>query len=136
IKTPINEKISAFSLPMFVVVPVTPAFTMDVGTSFAMVNLKRQDFDAFGNPMTVESDISGLTDTQIRANYAFGQDFLVITTGVNIPTGSATVAPEKLDAATRIGSDFLLFPISGFGSGFGFTGGVAVAKPVGMWNLG
>jgi hypothetical protein len=136
LKTPLNEKISSFSVPMFVLVPVTSALTLDVGTSFAMVNLKRQDFDAFGNPITTESEISGLTDTQIRANYAFGQDFLVLTTGVNLPTGSATVEPEKLDAATRIGSDFLLFPISGFGSGFGFTGGVAVAKPVGMWNLG
>jgi hypothetical protein len=136
LKTPLNEKISAFSLPMFVIVPITSALTLDVGTSFAMVNLKRQDFDAFGDPITVESDMSGLTDTQIRANYAFGQDFLVVTTGLNLPTGSATVEPAELDAATRIGSDFLLFPVSGFGSGMGFTGGIALAKPVGMWNIG
>ena len=136
LKTPINEKITSVSLPMFVVVPVTSALTVDVGTSYAMANLKRQDVDAFGNPITVESEMTGLTDTQIRANYAFGQDMLVLTTGVNLPTGSATVDPDKLDAATRIGSDFLLFPVSGFGSGFGFTGGLAFAKPVGMWNLG
>jgi hypothetical protein len=136
LKTPLNEKISSFSLPIFVLVPITQALTVDVGTSYAMVNLKRQTFDAFGDPVTTESEMNGLTDTQVRANYAFGQDFLVLTTGVNLPTGSATIDPDQVDAATRIGSDFLLFPISGFGSGFGFTGGLAVAKPVGVWNLG
>ena len=49
---------------------------------------------------------------------------------------AATIDAEELEAATRIGSDFLLFPISGFGSGFGVTGGVAVARPLGTWNVG
>ena len=136
LKTPLNEKISAFSLPLFIVVPILPQLNVDVGTAFATTMLKRQTFDAFGNPVTTESSMSGLTDTQIRANYALGQDFVVLTAGVNLPTGSATVDPEKVDAATRIGSDFLMFPISGFGSGLGFTGGVAVAKPMGSWNVG
>ena len=136
LKTPLNEKISSFSLPMFYIYPVTDKLTLDLGTSFAMATVKRQSFDAFGNATTSESEMSGLTDTQLRASYAFGQDAVVVTTGVNLPTGSATVDPDQIDAATRIGSDFLLFPISGFGSGMGFTGGVALAKPVGMWNIG
>jgi hypothetical protein len=80
--------------------------------------------------------LSGLTDTQLRANYTFGQDFVVLTAGLNLPTGSATVDINEIDAATRIGSDFLMFPISGFGSGFGMTAGVAVAQPMGDWNVG
>jgi hypothetical protein len=39
-------------------------------------------------------------------------------------------------AAALIGNDFLVFPISSMGSGFGGTGGVAIAKPLGEWNLG
>jgi hypothetical protein len=111
---------------------VTPALTVDVGTAFATVSLDRTT----SSGTTQSSEMSGLTDTQIRANYAFGQDFVVVTAGVNVPTGSATVDVDRLDAATRIGSDFLMFPISGFGSGLGFTGGLAVAKPAGAWNLG
>jgi hypothetical protein len=136
LKSPLNEKISAFSFPLFVVVPISAKLSMDVGTSYAMATLKRQTFDAFGNPVTTESEMSGLTDTQLRATYAFGQDFVVATAGVNLPTGSATVDPEKVDAATRIGSDFLMFPVSGFGSGLGFTGGLAIARPMGTWNVG
>lgn len=136
LKSPLNEKISSLSLPVFYVLPVTSALTVDVGTAFATATVETQSLGLSGTTTTSTSEISGLTDTQIRANYAFGQDFVVLTAGVNVPTGSATVDADQINAATRIGSDFLMFPISGFGSGFGFTGGLAMAKPVGMWNVG
>jgi len=136
IKTPINEKVSEFALPMFVTVPVLPSLRIDVGTAYAFAHHERTVPDTSGGFTTTTSELSGMTDTQIRANYSFGQDFVVVTAGVNVPTGSATVKPEQLEASTRIGSDFLSFPISGFGSGFGMTGGVAIAKPAGSWNLG
>src|SRR5207237_9522252 len=31
---------------------------------------------------------------------------------------------------------FLAFPISNMGTGFGATGGIALARPIGLWNLG
>src|SRR5205085_8080573 len=43
---------------------------------------------------------------------------------------------EEQLAAFRIGNDFLAFPISNMGTGFGATGGVAIARPLGTWNLG
>ena len=136
LNSPLNEKISSFSLPLFYVLPVLPALTVDVGTAFATATVETQTLGLSGTTTTSTSEISGLTDTQIRANYAFGQDFIVLTAGLNLPTGSATVDSDQINAATRIGSDFLMFPISGFGSGLGFTGGVALAKPVGAWNVG
>lgn len=136
IKTPLNEKVSEVAIPFFVAVPILPALTVDVGTSFAMVNHEAVTIDNLGNRVTTKSELSGLTDTQLRANYTFGEDFVVVTAGLNLPTGSATLDPSELAAATRIGSDFFSFPISGFGSGFGMTGGVAVARPMGSWNWG
>jgi hypothetical protein len=136
IREPLNQRVSQIAVPVFVIVPVTSKFSVDVGTAFAMVNMERDALDGSGNPVVVKSDLSGLTDTQLRANYVFGQDLVVLTAGLNLPTGSSTVAPEELEAATLIGSDFLTFPVSGFGSGLGFTGGVAVARPFGSWNLG
>ena len=137
IKTPINEKVSEFAFPIFVMVPILPSLRLDVGTAYAMAHHERQVPDSTGGTFsTSTSELSGLTDTQIRLNYSLGQDFVVFTAGVNLPTGSATVKPDQLEASTRIGSDFLSFPISGFGSGLGMTGGVAIAKPAGSWNLG
>ena len=134
--SPVNEKISQLAIPIFTAVPVFPALTIDVGTAYAMTRFERTALGSGGTPTTTTSELNGLTDTQLRAIYTIGQDMLVLTAGLNIPTGSATVAPEELAAATVIGSDFLSFPVSGFGSGLGMTGGLAFARPLGSWNFG
>lgn len=127
-----SEKVSELSFPVFVVVPVSSRFTMDVGTAYASVDLDRTNADQ----THTKSSLSGLTDTQVRGNYSLGGDLLVLTAGLNLPTGSSTVTADELDAATRMGSDFLAFPISGFGSGFAMTAGAAVAHTLGSWNVG
>lgn len=131
LKSPVNETISELVIPVFVVVPVNPRLTFDVGTAYASARV-RPGSGTSGQ----ESTISGLTDTQVRGNLTLGNDFVVLTAGVNLPTGRETAAPEEQVAAYRIGSDFLAFPISNLGTGLAFTGGVAVARPVGSWNLG
>src|SRR5213075_1951505 len=100
IKAPFSEKISEVSFPLYALMPIMPWFSMDIGTAFASAHVEN-------TAANTKSDISGLTDTQVRANYTFGEDFFVLTAGVNLPTGSATVEAAELAAATRIGSDFL-----------------------------
>jgi len=130
LKAPANTKISEFTLPVYVLLPVTSHLSFDVGTSYTHAEVKTTDATA------ASSSISGLTDTQVRANYTLGSDFVVITAGVNIPSGKSTVSAEQLSAASLIGNDFLAFPISNMGTGFGGTGGVAIARPFGEWSLG
>src|ERR1043165_7732652 len=81
ITSPSNTKISEFSVPVFVLVPITPSLSVDLGTSYA-----HSQVDQTTNGTTTASTISGLTDTQLRANYTVGADMLVLTAGVNIPT--------------------------------------------------
>jgi hypothetical protein len=114
-----------------VLVPVNEHLSFDVGTSFA-----RSQVDETTSGKTTTSTISGMTDTQVRGNYVLGNDFVVLTAGVNLPTGKSTVTDQQQLAGGLIGSDFLAFPISSMGTGFGGTGGVAVARPLGDWNLG
>src|SRR4051812_32767628 len=127
IEAPSNITVSEFAVPMFVAVPITSRFGFDVGTSYA-----RARVEPTGGTV---SEISGLTDTQIRANLTLGSDFVVLTAGVNLPTGKREVALPQAAAASLIGSDFLSFPISQMGTGLGGTGGIAVARPIGEWNL-
>jgi hypothetical protein len=127
IGTPSNETIRELAIPVFVSIPFGPNFTFDVGTAYANARVT--------NGTTV-SEISGLTDTQLRGNLTLGSDFVVLTGGVNLPTGKSTVTEDQFSAAGRIGSDFLAFPISNMGTGFAYTGGIAVARPLGEWNLG
>ena len=124
---PGNATISQLAVPLFVSVPLGERLTFDVGTSYASSKVVSG---------TTTSDISGLTDTQVRGNLTLGSDFIVLTAGFNLPTGKSSVTPEQFAAAGLIGNDFLAFPISNMGTGLAFTGGVAVARPVGDWNVG
>ena len=127
LKDPAGETISQVAIPVFVSVPLSQRLTLDVGTSYA-----RSRVTAGG----ATSEISGLTDTQVRGNLTLGSDFVVLTAGLNLPTGRSSVTLDQFAAAGLIGNDFLAFPISNMGTGFAVTGGVAVARPVGDWNLG
>jgi hypothetical protein len=131
IESPSNTKISEFSLPLFVLVPLTRSLSVDVGSSYAQSRVEQTN-----DGKTTTSSISGLTDTQVRANLVLGNDFIVLTAGLNLPTGKSTVTSPQQLAASLIGSDFLAFPISNMGTGFGGTGGIAIARPVGDWNFG
>jgi hypothetical protein len=127
LRAPANETISELALPLFVSVPVGPRVTFDVGTAYARARV------ASANGI---SEITGLTDTQVRGNLTLGNDFVVLTAGLNLPTGQRAATLEQYAVATRIGSDFLGFPIPNMGAGFAGTGGVAIARPLGEWNVG
>lgn len=121
-------KVSELSVPLAYVLPLSSRLTFDVGTAFANAHV-----DAGGGQT---STISGLTDTQVRFNLTLGSDAVVVTAGLNVPSGQYNVAGDKVAAAGQIGNDFLAFPISSFGNGFAGTGGIAVAKALGAWNIG
>jgi hypothetical protein len=133
LEAPSNLTVSEFAVPMFVTVPITSRFGFDIGSSFVRARVEQRG--AAGAQATV-SEISGLTDTQLRANLVLGNDAVVLTGGVNLPTGKSEVLIDQQPAAMLIGSDFLAFPISNMGTGFGATGGIAVARPIGSWSLG
>jgi len=131
IDSPTNTTISEFALPLYVLVPITPRLSFDVGSSFTQAKVEQT------GTTSISSTISGLTDTQIRGNLVLGNDLVVLTAGVNLPTGKSTVSPTERLAAGLIGSDFLAFPITNMGTGFGGTGGIGVAIPLNEdWNLG
>jgi hypothetical protein len=128
---PSNVTITEMAVPVFVYLPMGRSLTFDIGTAYAMANVK-----STVSGQTRESKINGLTDTQIRATMNLGTDRVVLTAGLNVPTGKSTADTSEQMAAALIGNDFLVFPISSMGSGFGGTGGVALAAPMGSWNLG
>jgi len=120
--------VSQFTVPFIAVVPFGPRFNIDVATAYAS-----SDVQVDGASV---SSITGLTDTQVRANLTLGNDAVVFTVGANLPTGQYKIDEDKADAAGQIGNDFLIFPISSYGSGLSTTGGVAFARSLGTWNLG
>src|SRR4051812_13130746 len=88
IKTPLTDKLTEMAVPIFVAVPVTSHFTLDIGTAYASTRLEHQSRDSANNVVSTVSELNGLTDTQLRGNYSLAGDMVVVTGGVNLPTGS------------------------------------------------
>ena len=123
-----EKTVTQLSFPIAFILPVTEKLSFDVSASYA---------DSRVSTAGVESSkITGLTDTQLRMNYTLGDNQAVFTLGVNAPTGMYKVPDKQQEAAGQIGSNFLLYPVSSMGSGSAVTGGIALAKSLGDWNLG
>lgn len=123
-----GQTTSQVALPMVAVIPVSSRFTVDIATAFASTQ---------SSASGATSTISGLTDTQLRANWTVGSsENLVLTFGLNIPTGKSQVDATQLTAAQAIGIDFYTYPVPAYGSGLAGTLGLAYAAQAGDWEVG
>jgi hypothetical protein len=123
-----EKTVTQLSVPFALILPFGERFTLDISTSWADSRVSSNGVES--------SKINGLTDTQIRGNLSLFEGTAVFTLGVNAPTGMYKVPDGQQEAAGQIGSDFLLYPVSSMGSGTAATGGVAIARTLGEWNLG
>jgi hypothetical protein len=117
--------VSQIGIPIFVAVPVGEKFAVDIGTSFATSSFTRGG---------VSRSLSGLTDVQLRGVWAIS-DALVLTVGINAPTGQASVDRQNLELAGMIGTDILAMPVAAYGIGPAFTGGLVYGVEASSWNL-
>ena len=122
------RSIRQIAVPLGVVVPVGRRLTLDFGTSYAWTEVELSD--------GTRQDITSLTDTQIRAAYLIGRDAAVVSLMVNLPTGAEQTTLTEFSAASAVSTNFLPFPVHTYGTGAAVTGGVALARPVGAWNVG
>lgn len=122
-----KSTISQTAVPFMLLLPFSERFSMDITSAFA---------SSTAETGATEGKISGLTDTQIRANFTPSSRSLIFTIGLNLPTGQYTIPEDQQEAAGQIGNDFLNYPVSSMGNGLAGTGGVAYARTLGTWNLG
>lgn len=122
-----ERSVSQTAIPLVFTLPISERLTIDLATAYAMTDVLSD-----GNSV---SSIKGLTDTQLRGNLTLGDRLVVLTFGLNLPTGQYQIAPGQQEAAGQIGNDFLGYPISSMGNGLAGTAGVAFARAVGSWNV-
>ena len=121
-------KVTQVVIPIGLVAPFGKRFSFDLGTSYASTT--------YTPPSGSGSSFSHITDTQIRGSYIFGNDVLVASVMVNLPTGAETTSLQYFSVGASAASNFLLFPVNSYGTGFSVTPGMAVAATAGDWNLG
>ncbi len=121
------DAIRQVAIPIAAVVPIGRRFSVDIGTYYA---------STFVYAGGSHESFNGLTDTQLRASYIFGNDVVVASVLLNLPTGDETTSIRKFNIASAASSNFLAFPVNSYGTGTSVTGGLAAAFAAGSWNLG
>ena len=121
------KSLTQWAFPVAAVAPMG-RFTLDAGAWYAVTTLDR--FDA------APQSVSGFTDTQVRGAYVLGDDAVVLTAMVNLPTGAENLSAAEYAVLAAASSSFFAFPVNGYGSGASLTLGAAGAIEAGEWNLG
>jgi len=122
------KSVSQWNLPFIAVAPVGRRMSVDLTTH--VVSGKITTYAG-----TAEK-LSGLSDRQLRLLYTLGRDRLVASLTLNLPTGKHSVSTSQFQVVGAVGSNYLSFPVSSFGTAFGATAGLAYARTLGGWNLG
>jgi len=116
-----------WAVPVVVVAPLGRGMSLDLTTNYAHSTVSLYSGQS--------QSLSGFTDTQVRWLYTLGRDRAVTSLSVNLPTGVHFPASD-LSVSGSVGSNFLSYPVTNYGTGFGVTGGAAYAARAGSWNLG
>ena len=84
-----------------------------------------------------EVDISGLSDLRIQMSHSFVKDQILLSAGVNLPTGKRELDPGNDRAIIEfLSHDFLSLPLRRYGEGFGFNLQAGGAKEAGRFKCG
>lgn len=125
---PAAKSASEWAIPVVAVAPLSDKMSLDLTAHYAD--------GSFTDGSNTKKTLSGFTDTQLRLLYTLGRDRAVASLSVNLPTGVHTLSTNEFAVSGALGSNFLSFPMSDFGTAFGVTGGLAYAVPAGAWNVG
>ncbi len=126
------QRATQLTVPMSASIPIGQAWTMDLTTVYALGEIT---YTAPGGGAEQTAALSGISDVRFRASGRFLEDALIITAGINAPTGRT-----ELDLEQRTALRVLAAPALGMGSvpvGAGPSGtlGLLTAHQVGDWAL-
>jgi len=125
-----------WSVPLSVSIPIGSRWNVDVSGAYTASQVSLRSAD---NTLNTDSySANGLTDTRIRFTGRFMNDNVLVTAGINAPTGLTGLTNEQLSALRVIAAPALGFQIPTLGIGPGATGGLVVARDVASmaWAVG
>ncbi len=130
---PTVKSASQFTIPFAVVLPIGDAWTIDAYGAYASGQVSLDTRDSL---LTTDSyTLSGPTDLKLRATGRVRGDNVLLTFGVNVPTGTVSLDREQREALRVLGAPALQFRTPALGSGFGGTTGLILARQAGGWAL-
>ena len=126
------ERVSQFSIPLGVVIPLGERWTFDVTGAYAIGEVQLTDT---GGARSRTLDLRGATDVKLRLVGHLARDRILLNLGLNAPTGLASLGGEELAALRIVGAPPLRMPSPSMGNGLGGTAGLVLAQRAGAWAL-
>ncbi len=122
------ERIQLITSPFAIAAPLGSTFSLNVSGAYARGTATGPG----GEQVTLE----GLTDTYVGLNAGVGLDWLVISAGATLPTGTYTHSLAESLIAGVVAAELLPFAIQTWGSGGSVGGTVAAVTQAGSWGVG
>jgi len=123
---------SQWSIPVSVMVPAGNRWSFDLTTAYASSDVRIAGTD----PVTGSDHytLNGISDVRIRATGHIVGDNVLVTAGINLPTGETELDQEELSALRVVGAPALSFQVPVLGIGTGGTLGVVLAREISAWS--
>lgn len=121
-----------FTLPVTASSPLGNGWRLDVTTLFASGNVTFTD-SVSGN--TRSASLTGMSDVRARATGRLLRDAVLLTVGVNAPTGRTSLTGSQFSALRVLSAPSLGMGSSPVGAGLSGTVGLVVAQQLGDWAL-
>lgn len=125
-------RVSQFSFPLGVVIPLGSRWTFDVTGAYAIGEVQLTDTSG---ARTRTLDLRGATDVKLRLVGHLASDRVLLNVGLNAPSGLSSLDGEELRALRIVGAPPLRMPSPTLGSGLGGTAGLVLAQRAGSWAL-
>jgi hypothetical protein len=128
------KSVDQFTLPITASTPLgAGSWRLDVTTLYASGQVTFSDRLVPGGTRTAK--LSGISDVRTRATGRFLHDAVVMTVGLNLPTGQTTLDGSEFSTLRIVASPALGLGSSPVGSGLSGTVGLVFAQQVGPWSL-
>jgi hypothetical protein len=94
-------------------------------------------WNSLDRPATDEYTLTGLGDARLQYNRSFVDDQLLLSIGLNLPSGKRELSIEdEAPVLTTLSQSYLSFPMRQFGEGFGFSIMLGGAQMLGAFRAG
>jgi len=126
------RRVSQWSIPVSVVVPIGAHWTVDAAGAYAHGTVELNGPDTTLG--TSRYQLNGITDVQMRLVGRLAGDNLLLTFGVNAPSGKTSLSDAEFKALRIIAAPAFGMTSPQLGTGFGAIAGVVAARQWGAWS--
>ena len=119
--------------------PITTAWSLgetwrvDLTALYATATIQYRD--AGKSTDTRSATLSGVSDVRVRATGTLINDLLVLTAGVNLPTGHTSLTPQEFGVLRIMAAPALGLGSTPVGAGASGTMGLVAARKLGEWAV-